>query len=82
MPVEYGPWGRIYDLFRRWQRNGTWHQVLTRLQALADAKGAIVWDLSVDDLSKTRHDLSHAALRVEQLQARHLPLLDSAVRNT
>ncbi|MGY4989361.1 hypothetical protein [Streptomyces sp. NEAU-S7GS2] len=34
------------------------------------------------DLSKTRHELSHAALRVEQLQARHLPLLDSAVRNT
>ncbi|MFF1956619.1 transposase [Streptomyces sp. NPDC058220] len=20
MPVEYGPWGRVYDLFRRWQR--------------------------------------------------------------
>ncbi|MCW1098207.1 MULTISPECIES: hypothetical protein [Streptomyces] len=19
MPVEYGPWGRIYDSFRRWQ---------------------------------------------------------------
>ncbi|MGY4958566.1 hypothetical protein [Streptomyces nigrescens] len=33
------------------------------------------------DLSKTRHDLSHAALRVEQLQARHLPILDSAIRN-
>ncbi|MFD4777601.1 transposase, partial [Streptomyces sp. NPDC058427] len=24
VPVEYGPWGRAYDLFRRWQRNGTW----------------------------------------------------------
>ncbi|MFF3334140.1 transposase [Streptomyces sp. NPDC002888] len=22
MPVEYGPWGRAYDLFRRWQRDG------------------------------------------------------------
>ncbi|MFF3753191.1 transposase [Streptomyces sp. NPDC002018] len=20
MPVEYGPWGRVYDPFRRWQR--------------------------------------------------------------
>nr|WP_318658294.1 transposase [Streptomyces triticiradicis] len=19
VPVEYGPWGRVYDLFRRWQ---------------------------------------------------------------
>ncbi|MFK3735195.1 IS5 family transposase [Streptomyces sp. NPDC088090] len=39
VPVEYGPWGRIYDLFRRWQRNGTWRQILTRLQSLAGAEG-------------------------------------------
>ncbi|MFD7716479.1 transposase [Streptomyces sp. NPDC059814] len=48
VPPEYGPWGRIYDLFRRWQRNGTWHRVFSRLQSLADAKGAITWDVSVD----------------------------------
>ncbi|MFJ8146649.1 IS5 family transposase [Streptomyces sp. NPDC096048] len=48
VPVEYGPWNRVYDLFRRWQRNGTWHRILTQLQSLADAKGAITWDLSVD----------------------------------
>lgn len=39
VPVEYGPWGRVYDLFRRWQRNGTWQRVLSRLQTLADAIG-------------------------------------------
>ncbi|MEU8032633.1 transposase [Streptomyces sp. NPDC049099] len=33
VPVEYGPGGRIYDLFRRWQRDATWHRVLTRLQS-------------------------------------------------
>ncbi|SEQ84282.1 Putative transposase of IS4/5 family [Streptomyces radiopugnans] len=48
VPVEYGPWGRVCDLFRRWQRNGTWHRILTRLQSLTDAKGTITWDLSVD----------------------------------
>ncbi|MGQ5640477.1 MULTISPECIES: IS5 family transposase [unclassified Streptomyces] len=48
VPVEYGPWGRIYDLFRRWQRDGTLHRVLTQLQSLADADDAITWDLSVD----------------------------------
>ncbi len=48
MPVEYGPWGRICDLFRRWQRDGTWHRILSRLQCLADAEGSIGWDLSVD----------------------------------
>ncbi|MFF2404714.1 transposase [Streptomyces goshikiensis] len=48
VPIEYGPWNRVYDLARRWQPDGTWHRVLTRLQSLADAKGTITWDLSVD----------------------------------
>ncbi|SUP61831.1 IS5 family transposase [Streptomyces griseus] len=59
IPVEYGPWNRVYDLFRRWQRNGTWHRILTRLQSLADAKGAIAWDLSVDPTVCRAHQ--HAA---------------------
>ncbi|MFD9601266.1 hypothetical protein [Streptomyces sp. NPDC059970] len=36
------------------------------------------------DLSKTRHDLGHAAIRrirAEQLQPRHLPLLGSGIFN-
>lgn len=41
VPAEYGPWGRIYDLSRRWQRNNTWHRVFSRLQSPAVAKGAI-----------------------------------------
>lgn len=41
VPVGYGPWGRVYDLFRRWQRNGTWGRILTRLQALTAAKRAM-----------------------------------------
>ncbi|MFJ6645927.1 transposase [Streptomyces sp. NPDC091290] len=48
VPVDHGPWGQIYNLFRRWQRSGTWHRILTRLQTRADVKGAIVRDLSVD----------------------------------
>ncbi|MET7313702.1 transposase [Streptomyces sp. NPDC005571] len=27
VPAEYGPRGRIHDLFRRWQRDGTWHRI-------------------------------------------------------
>ncbi|MEW2087567.1 IS5 family transposase [Streptomyces sp. NPDC005283] len=64
VPVEYGPWGRVYDLFRRWQRNGAWHRILTRLQSLADAKGAITWDLSVDSTVCRAHQ--HAAGAREQ----------------
>ncbi|MFJ5834604.1 IS5 family transposase [Streptomyces sp. NPDC093089] len=59
VPVEYGPWSRVYDLFRRWQRNGTWRRILTRLHSLADMRGAIVWDLSVDSTACRAHQ--HAA---------------------
>ncbi|MFB7270713.1 IS5 family transposase [Streptomyces sp. NPDC056244] len=58
VPAEYGPWGRICDLFRRWQRNGTWHRGLTRLQSLADARGAITWDLNVDSTVCRAHQLA------------------------
>ncbi|MFE5633939.1 transposase [Streptomyces sp. NPDC056543] len=43
VPERYGPWDRVYDLFRRWQRDGTWAAILTRLQADADPKGLITW---------------------------------------
>ncbi|WP_456302137.1 transposase, partial [Streptomyces globisporus] len=39
LPSEYGPWQTVYGLFRRWQRDGTWPELLTRLQARADAAG-------------------------------------------
>ncbi|MFE3388004.1 IS5 family transposase [Streptomyces anulatus] len=67
-PVEYGPWSRIYDLFRRWQRNGTWQWTLTRLQSLADAKGAIVWDLSVDSAVCRAHQHAAGARKQGDLQ--------------
>ncbi|EST22472.1 hypothetical protein M877_29470 [Streptomyces niveus NCIMB 11891] len=38
MPERYGPWDRVYDLFRPRQWDGTWARILTRLQAEADAK--------------------------------------------
>ncbi|MFE0379241.1 IS5 family transposase [Streptomyces inhibens] len=59
MPAEYGPWGRVYDLFRRWQRDGTWHRIFTALQARADAKELITWDLNVDPTIVRAHQ--HAA---------------------
>ncbi|MFD8252499.1 hypothetical protein [Streptomyces werraensis] len=68
MPVEYGPWGRVYDQFRRWQRKGTWHRILTRLQSLADAKGAIVWGLSVDSTVCRAHQHAAGARKQGELQ--------------
>lgn len=59
IPERYGPWDRVYDLFRRWQRDGTWKQILERLQVQADAQGLITWDVSVDSTVCRAHQ--HAA---------------------
>lgn len=68
LPAEYGRWSRVYDLFRRWQRNGTWHRILTRLQTLADAKGTIVWDLNVDSTVCRAHQHAAGARKQGDLQ--------------
>ena len=59
LPADYGSWSAVYALFRRWQRDGTWARLLTALQALADAAGRIVWDVSVDSTTARAHQ--HAA---------------------
>ncbi|WP_392957419.1 IS5 family transposase [Streptomyces sp. LN245] len=76
VPVGYGPWSRVYDLFRRWQRNGTWQRILTRLQSLADAKGAITWNLSVNSTVCRAHQHAAGARKkggpAEKITGRHL----------
>ncbi|SDI88056.1 Putative transposase of IS4/5 family [Nonomuraea jiangxiensis] len=59
VPERYGCRQTIYGLFRRWQRAGIWQQVLTVLQARADAAGLIGWDVSVDSSVCRAHQ--HAA---------------------
>ncbi|MFH8508272.1 IS5 family transposase [Streptomyces flaveolus] len=59
VPARYGEWETVYGLFRRWQRDGTWGRILAQLQAEADAKGLITWDVSVDSTVARAHQ--HAA---------------------
>ena len=59
VPARYGPWASVYQLFRRWQRDGTWRNIVTALQARADAAGLITWDVSVDSTIARAHQ--HAA---------------------
>ncbi|MCF1512412.1 IS5 family transposase [Streptomyces glomeratus] len=68
VPVGYGPAGRISDLFRRWQRDGTWHRVLTQLQSRADAEGAITWDRNVDSTVCRAHQHAAGARKQGDLQ--------------
>ncbi|MFY4722799.1 IS5 family transposase [Streptomyces sp. LaBMicrA B280] len=59
VPERYGPWARVYDLFRRWQRDGTWQRIFAALQAQADAEELITWDLNIDSTVCRAHQ--HAA---------------------
>lgn len=59
LPSEYGPWQTVSGLFRRWQRDGTWTKLLTRLQAQADAAGQITREVNVDSTICGAHQ--HAA---------------------
>lgn len=59
VPGRYGRWQTVYGLFRRWQRDGTWAQVLAALQTRADAAGLITWEVNVDSTVMRAHQ--HAA---------------------
>ncbi|WP_371095945.1 transposase [Streptomyces sanglieri] len=81
VPERYGPWGRVYDLFRRWQRNGTWQWIFTKPQVRADAKGLIAWDINVDSTVYRAHQ--HAAgARKRGTFRRNLPAASSPSRMT
>jgi transposase len=32
IPAEYGPWGTVWDLFDKWNGDGTLDRILSRLQ--------------------------------------------------
>lgn len=62
---------RVYDLFRRWQRDGTWARIVTQVQAEADAKGLITWDVNVDSTVCRAHQ--HAAGAAKGISRRNRP---------
>ncbi|MFF2432566.1 IS5 family transposase [Streptomyces mirabilis] len=80
VPERYGPWGRVYDLFRRWQRDGTWQSILAELQVQADAKELITWDINVDSTVCRAHQ--HAAgARKRGICKRSRPAVSASSRN-
>jgi transposase len=68
VPELYAPWQTIYGLFRCWQRDGTWEQILSALQAHADTAGRIGWDVSVDSTVSRAHQHAAGARRDGHLQ--------------
>ncbi|MGW4610334.1 transposase [Streptomyces sp. NPDC004532] len=63
VPERYGPWDRVYDLFRRRRRDGTWAGIVTRRQAQADANGLIPWDVNVDSTVCRAHQYAAGAAK-------------------
>jgi transposase len=75
LPERYGPWETVYDLFRRWQRNGTWAAILTGLQSRAESEGLITWEVNVDSTTARAHQ--HAAGARKKGTNRRNPRADS-----
>ena len=60
LPRRYGPVGTVSSRFYRWRASGVWERVLSALQAEADARGEVDWDLHFVDASAIRAH-QHAA---------------------
>jgi transposase len=59
LPGCFGPWQTVYHRFASWAKDGTWHRVLTELQARADVAGDLDWLVGVDSTIVRAHQ--HAA---------------------
>ncbi|MFE4637220.1 hypothetical protein ACFRJ1_28100 [Streptomyces sp. NPDC056773] len=59
LPERFGPWKTIHKRLLQWSADGTWERHPQRVQAAADAEGAIDWDVSVDSMVMRAHQ--HAA---------------------
>lgn len=48
IPERFGNWNSIYQRFSGWSTDGTWARLLSTVQGVAAAKGAVEWTVSVD----------------------------------
>jgi transposase len=60
LPERYGRVGTVSSRFYRWRKAGVWDRVLAALQAQADARGELDWDLRFVDATIVRAH-QHAA---------------------
>lgn len=60
MPERYGKWQTVYSRFRRWREAGIWDRLLAAVQAKADQRGEIEWEIHYVDGSVVRAH-QHAA---------------------
>ncbi len=63
LPEDFGPWQTVWKRHRRFSLDGTWDQILTTLQAQADAAGDLDWAVSVDSSISRVHQHGATAAR-------------------
>jgi transposase len=54
LPRRYGPVGPVSSRFYRWRKAGIWQRILSDLQAEAEQRGEIDWDLHFVDATIVR----------------------------
>ncbi|MCF2436891.1 transposase [Streptomyces thinghirensis] len=55
LPARFGPWQTIHKRHMLWSADGTWETLLQHVQAVADSKGDIDWDINIDSTSVRAH---------------------------
>src|SRR3954454_11694361 len=55
LPAEFGPWQAVWERHKRFSADGTWDRIHAHLIALADARGEVEWDLSIDSTINRAH---------------------------
>lgn len=71
LPAEFGPWQTVWKRHARFSRDGTWDKVLLALQADADARGEIDWNVSVDSTIVRVHQHGASAARSQLTVTAH-----------
>lgn len=61
VPQRYGTWSAVYDLHRRYCKNGTWLAILLGIVADAEEMGEIDWFVSVDSTTVRAHQHASGA---------------------
>ena len=71
LPAKFGPWQTVWKRHARFCKDGTWDAVLIALQAEADARGEIDWNVSVDSTVARGHQHGATAARSEVTVTAH-----------
>ena len=71
LPAEFGPWQTVWKRHARFCKDGTWDAVLIALQAEADARGEIDWNVSTGSTIARVHQHGATAARSEVTVTAH-----------